>query len=119
MLAADPPKFKPGRVIPPLGEGQRNLVPNASFECGTCGWGSTEMDALPGWYGTLNGLFGRLDTETAADGLDLKIELTPENMPVAFNDYLHAQRFPIKAPLAGNVGWIIVKPGRRMCSRRP
>ena len=33
-------------------------------------------------------------------------------MPVAYNDYLHTQRFPIKAPLAANVGWITVKPGQ-------
>ena len=54
----------------------------------------------------------QLDSTTAADGhTSLKIELTPENMPVAFNDYLHTQRWPIKAPLAANVGWITVKPG--------
>jgi hypothetical protein len=52
-----------------------------------------------------------LDSTTAADGrTSLKIELNPENMPVAFNDYLHAQRWPIKAPLAANVGWLAVKP---------
>lgn len=108
-----PPKFRPGRVVPQLGEDQQNLVPNASFECGTDGWGSTEREVLPGWYGTLNGLFGKLDSTTAADGrTSLKIELTPENTPVAFNDYLHCQRHPIKAPLAANVGWIAVKPGQ-------
>ena len=65
--AAEPVKFHPGRVIPLLDAGQ-NLVPNASFECGTDGWGSAELDLLPGWYGPLNGLFGRLDPTTAADG---------------------------------------------------
>ena len=75
-LAADAPKFKPGRVIPLLEPAGPNLVPNASFECGTDGWGSTEMDLLPGWYGTLNRLFGQLDSTTAADGhASLKIEL--------------------------------------------
>ena len=109
---AEPVKFHPGRVVPLLGEGQQNLVPNASFECGTDGWGSTEMDLLPGWYGTLNGLFGKLDSTTASDGhTSLKIELTPENQPVAYNDYLHTQRIRIKAPLAASVGWITVKPG--------
>lgn len=106
-------KFRPGRVIPMVSETSQNLVPNASFECGTDGWGSTEREVLPGWYGTLNGLFGKLDSTTAADGrTSLKIELTPENTPVAFNDYLHTERHPIKAPLAANVGWIAVKPGQ-------
>jgi hypothetical protein len=110
----DQPKFRPGRLIALLGEDQKNLVPNASFECGTNGWGSTEAEVLPGWHGTLNGLFGRLDRTTAADGAtSLKIELTPENMPVAFNDYLHTERQPIKAPLAANVGWLAVNPGQK------
>ena len=112
-LAADGSKFKPGRVIPLLGDGEQNLVPNASFECGTDGWGSTEMDVLPGWYGTLNRLFGQLDSTTAADGhASLKIELSPDNLPIAYNDYLHTQRIRIKAPLAASVGWIIVEPGQ-------
>lgn len=110
----EPVVFRPGRVIPLLGENQRNLVPNASFECGADGWGSAELDHLPGWYGPLNGLFGQLDATTAADGsTSLKVELTPENQPVAHNDYLHVVRRPIYAPLAANVGWLAVKPGTR------
>ena len=57
---------------------------------------------------------GELDRTTAADGaVSLKIELTPENLPIAYNDYLHTERQPIKAPLAANVGWMAVKPGQR------
>ena len=111
--AADPPQFHPGRVIPLLGEDQQNLVPNASFECGTDGWGSVELDFLPGWYNPLNTLFGRLDPTTAADGhASLKIELGPENQPIAYNDFLNTQREPIRAPAAANAGWIEIKPGR-------
>jgi hypothetical protein len=36
--AGEPAEHRPGKVIPLLGEGQQNLVPNASFECGTDGW---------------------------------------------------------------------------------
>jgi hypothetical protein len=114
-LGAHPPKLHPGaaRLIPLLGEDQPNLVPNASFECGTDGWGSAELDRLLDWYGPLNGLFGRLDSTTAADGrTSLKIELTPQNQPVEYDDYLHTQSRRICAPLAANVGWIAVKPGR-------
>ena len=39
--------------------------------------------------------------------------MTPENQPIAYNDYLHTERRPIRAPLAANVGWIAVKPGQR------
>jgi hypothetical protein len=114
FLGGDLLKLHPGRLIPILDEGQRNLVPNASFECGADGWGSTERDVLPGWYGTLNGLFGQLDSSTAADGrTSLKIERTPENEPVAYNDYLHTERRPIKTPLAANIGWLAVKPGQK------
>ena len=97
-----------------LGEDQGNLVPNASFECGTDGWGSAELDFLPGWNSSLNKLFGRLDPTTAADGhASLKIELTPENQPIAYADYFHTQHHRIKAPLAANIGWIAVKPGQK------
>jgi hypothetical protein len=95
-----------------LGEDQGNLVPNASFECGTDGWGSAELQFLPGWYSSLSTLFGKLDPTTTADGhASLKIELTPENQPVAYTDYLHTQSQRITAPLAANIGWIAVKPG--------
>jgi hypothetical protein len=113
-LSGEPVKFRPGRVVPALGEAGQNLIPNASFECGADGWGSAELDWLPGWYGPLNGLFGCLDATTAAHGrTSLKIELTPDNQPIAYNDYLHVERRRIKAPLAANVGWIAVTPGRR------
>ena len=85
-----------------MSEDQKNLVPNASFECGTDGWGSTELEVLPGWYGTLNGLFGKLDSTTAADGrTSLKIELTPENTPVAYNDYLAHPASADQGPAGG------------------
>jgi hypothetical protein len=114
-LLANEPLLHPGpaRLIPLLGEDQQNLVPNASFECGADGWGSTELDRLLDWYGPLNGLFGRLDSSAATDGRQsLKIELTPENQPVEYDDYLHTQSRRIRAPLAANVGWLAVKPGR-------
>lgn len=114
-LGANASKLHPGaaRLIPLLGEDQPNLVPNASFECGTDGWGSAELDRLLDWYGPLNGLFGRLDSSTAADGhRSLKIELTPENQPVEYDDYLHTQSRRIRAPLAANIGWLAIKPGR-------
>ena len=112
-FGAAPVEIRPGSPIPaPAGE--RNLVPNASFECGTDGWGSAELDLMPGWYGSLNALFGRLDTSTAFHGhSSLKIELTPEKQPVAYDDCFHVERRPIRAPLAANIGWIAVEPGKR------
>ena len=115
MCRRDQQKLHPGaaRLIPLLGEDQQNLVPNGSFECGADGWGSAELDRLLDWYGPLNGLFGHLDSSTAADGHNsLKIELTPENQPVEYDDYLHTQSRRIRDPLAANVGWLAVKPGR-------
>ncbi len=112
-FGAAPVEIRPGSPIPaPAGE--RNLVPNASFECGTDGWGSAELDLMPGWYGSLNALFGRLDRSTAFHGhSSLKIELTPEKQPVAYDDCFHVERRPIRAPLAANIGWIAVEPGKR------
>lgn len=112
-LGAAPVEVRPGSPIPILA-GAQNLVPNASFECGTDGWGSAELDAMPGWYGPLNALFGRIDSTAAVEGRSsLRIELTPENQPIAYNDYLHVERRPIRAPLAANIGWLAVEPGKR------
>lgn len=112
-LGAAPVIVRPGSPIPALA-GSQNLVPNASFECGTDGWGSAELDPMPGWYGPLNALFGRLDPDTAVQGhSSLRIEMNPENQPIAYNDYLHVERRPIRAPLAANIGWLAVEPGKR------
>ncbi len=117
-VATDQPKFHPGRVIPLLGEDQQNLVPNASFECGTDGWGSAELDFLPGWYNPLNTLFGQLDRTTAADGQNsLKIELTPENQPIAYNDYFDVRRRPIRHRWRRMSGGSKSSQAKNTCSR--
>lgn len=112
VSAAEKPTPQPGRLIPVLPE-SGNLVPNASFECGSDGWGSAELRLLPGWYSPLSRLFGELDSTTAADGhTSLKIELTPENQPIVATDYLVTQSQRIDAPLAANLGWIAVTAGQ-------
>jgi hypothetical protein len=113
IAAAQSPVLQPGRVIVPADEHQENLLPNASFECGTAGWGSAENDVMPGWFGPMNSLFGRLDTTTSVHGrASLKIELTPETQPIAYCDYSRTQSHPIKSPLAANIGWIAVTRGK-------
>lgn len=90
-----------------------NLVPNASFECGTDGWGSAEGDRVVHWGGRMNRLFGEIDATQALDGrASLKIALSPENQPVSFFDYYELTRTPIRAPLAGNLGFMEVEPGK-------
>jgi len=102
---------RPGHIIP---AGKRvNLLPNASFECGTDGWGSAQWDRTTHWGGPMNRLFGELDYKEAFDGqASLRIDLTPENQPVCFFDYYELHRAPIQAPLAANIGWIEVEPGK-------
>ena len=75
----DPPGARPGHVIPAAG--QVNLVPNASFECGSDGWGSAKLDNdRSAWFDApLNRLFGEIDDREAYDGRhSLRIELTPK-----------------------------------------
>jgi len=87
-----------------------NLIGNSSFECGRSGWGS--IADLPGWGGNLNLLVGAVDSGTGVfDGSSLKIALSPETMPVYYFDYFPLYRVAVKAPLAGNRGWITVEPG--------
>jgi hypothetical protein len=103
--------YRPGAVI--AAKGFANLVPNASFECGADGWGSAEWDRTAHWGGSMNRLFGQVDPNEAFHGRSsLKIELSPENQPVCYFDYYELHRTPIRAPLAGNAGFIEVQPGR-------
>jgi hypothetical protein len=103
--------YRPGMVI--RSKGMANMVPNASFECGPDGWGSAEADRTAHWGGSMNRLFGQVDRGQAFHGRSsLKIELSPEHQPVSYFDYYELHRAPIRAPLAGNTGYIEVEPGR-------
>lgn len=104
--------YHPGHVIPSAGI--KNLVPNSSFECGPDGWGSAEWDRTAHWGGSMNELFGKIDSGESFHGeSSLRIDLSPENQPVSYFDYYDLSRTPIRAPLAGNIGFIEVEPGRQ------
>ena len=101
--------YRPGEIIP--ASGRRNLVPNASFECGSDGWGSAQWDRSAHWGGPMNQLFGQLDSEQAFDGrTSLRIDVNENNQPVSFFDYYELHRQPIRAPLAGNQGFLEIEP---------
>ena len=103
--------YRPGHVH--ASAGHVNLVPNASFECGTDGWGSSETDYVGHWAGGLNQLFGEVDRKEAYQGKQsLRIDLTPKNTPVSSWDYFDPIRKAIRAPLAGNIGFLEVEPGQ-------
>ena len=103
--------YRPGHIIPP--SGRANLIPNASFECGTSRWGSAEWDRTTHWGGQMNALFGALDATQAHHGRhSLRIELSEKTQPVSYFDYFDLHRTPIWAPLAANIGWLAVEPGK-------
>jgi len=111
FIEAGPQARRPGHIIPSAGK--KNLIPNASFEVGTDGWGSAEWDRTVHWGGHMNGLFGTTDDKEAFHGKNsLRIDLSPNNQPVSFFDYYELSRVPIWAPLAGSVGFIEVEPGK-------
>lgn len=111
LIAGDRDLVRPGVVIAP--GASANLVPNGGFECGADGWGSAEWDRPLHWGGPMNGLFGKVVADQAYEGRQsLRIELTPENQPVSYFDYYDLYRTPIKAPLAANIGFLEVEPGR-------
>lgn len=102
---------RPGHVI--AADGRKNLIPNASFECGEGGWGSLELDQATHWGGRLNRLFGRVVGRDAQHGTHcLRIDLGPDNQPVSYFDYYELARMAIRAPLAANLGYMEVEPGR-------
>jgi len=101
---------RPTEVIP--AQGNRNLVPNSSFECGTDGWGSLTLSNLSS-YGGLDGLIGELDASlTWHGGASMKIDIAPEKTPVYYFDYFKIIRKRVKSSLLGTVGWIRVKKNR-------
>ena len=88
----------------------RNLLPNASFECGPDGWASLGKQA--GW-GNLSGLYGTIQAGGAHDGEHcLRIELGPGKTPVTYFDYFDPVAVVQHAPLAANVGWVRVRKGK-------
>ena len=100
---------RPGHIVP---RGGKNLVANASFECGPADWGSASPSHTH-WATRMNSLFGSLETEEAHDGsCSWRIELSPETAPVAFFDYFDLVRKPILAPLVATRGYLAVEPGR-------
>jgi len=102
---------RPGMVVP--AKGAKNLVPNASFECGPWNWGSTPADRNTHWGGSLNNLVGAIDNREAFHGRNsLRIDLSPETCPVSYFDYYDLIRQPILAPLAANIGLLEVEPGQ-------
>ncbi|MBM3472942.1 MAG: hypothetical protein FJX75_06735 [Armatimonadetes bacterium] len=108
MVPTKPVQRHYTEVLPDLGS--KNLIPNASFECGTSGWGS--ITQVSGWGGNLNSLFGEIDSTTASrHGCSLKIALDRETAPVIWFDYFEMLRQPVLMPLAANRGWISVTPG--------
>ncbi|MGO8752010.1 MAG: carbohydrate binding domain-containing protein [Thermoguttaceae bacterium] len=106
------PLRRPGNAVP--AGGHKNLIPNAGFECGDDGWGSAEWDNAVHWGGRMNRLFGQIAETGSSEGRRcLRIDLSPENMPVSYFDYYELSRLPIKAPLAANRGYLEVQPGKR------
>ncbi len=111
--AAPSPEDSPEPRMNPRCESiaSKNLIRNASFECGTTHWSS--LGKPTGWGGELSGLYGVLDSETAWHGAaSLRIDLGPGVTPVTCFDVWPPARVEQHAPLAANAGWMTVAPGQ-------
>ncbi|MBX7257996.1 MAG: hypothetical protein K1Y02_16670 [Candidatus Hydrogenedentes bacterium] len=99
----------------------KNLVPNGSFEVGECGWSSLGRGAgfenawaplVPNW-GNFATLHGSVETSGGAEGnAFLRIPLGGENTPEFNFDYFRPVVRKELRPLAANLGWIEVTPGK-------
>ena len=115
--AEEPVRFTD--VVPALGG--KNLVPNGSFEAGAAGWSSLGRGAghdnawapLVENWGNFATLHGAVKKGGGADGdAFLRIPLGGANTPVFNFDYFYPVNRRELRPLAANVGWIEVTPGR-------
>jgi len=103
---ANIPKFNPRCEA----VGSKNLVNNASFECGAELWSS--LGKQTGWGGDLSGLFGAVVSGEAWDGTHcLKISMGPGVTPVTYFDVWPPVHERQQVPLAANVGWMSVTRG--------
>jgi hypothetical protein len=89
----------------------RNLVQNASFECGDYLWSS--LGKGTGWGGDISGLHGTIEAGGAPDGRHcLRIDLGPGITPQSYFDVWPPAHVVQAAPLAANVGWMTVSKGQ-------
>ena len=89
----------------------KNLIRNASFECGADLWSS--LGRQTGWGGELSGLHGVIESEGAWHGRAcLRIDMGPGVTPVTCFDCWPPDREAQHAPLAANIGWIGVTPNQ-------
>ena len=89
----------------------KNLVPNASFECGSDGWLS--LGQRLGFGGNVAGLYGHVESGEGSQGphafrLTLGLGVTPES----YFDCFPPQHVVQHRLLTANRGWIEVEPGR-------
>jgi len=90
--------------------GGKNLLPNASFECGRDGWAS--LGKPVGW-GNMSGLFGRVVAARGVHGSHcLRIDLGGGKTEIDHFDYFDPVRVVQSAPLAANLGWVEVQRGK-------
>ena len=88
-----------------------NLLPNASFECGTDSWSS--LGKRVGWIGGLSGLYGEIQKGDAWDGDQcLRMELGPGKTPITSFDFFETNSVLQHSPLVANIGWLEVQPGK-------
>jgi hypothetical protein len=101
------------RYLPELLAGDtRNLIPNASFECGTGGWGSYSPQ-LPSWPGNLFRHYGEVDPSESVHGRQsLRVRLDKEQCPVLYWDSFNAHIKPVHSLMTAHHGWVRVQPGR-------
>ncbi|MEI7861450.1 MAG: carbohydrate binding domain-containing protein, partial [Planctomycetota bacterium] len=101
------PKFQ--NRLPRLGT--TNLVPNASFECGSDGWLS--LGQRLGFGGNIAGLYGKVEFGEGPHGPHVfRVTLGPGVTPESYFDCFPPQHIVQRRLLTANRGWIEVEPGR-------
>ena len=94
---------------PPISPiGSKNLIPNASFECGTSGW--IPCGKSTGWGGNVSDLLGVIQVGDAKEGKNsFRIDLGPGKTIETFFDCWPPARTIQSAPQVANWGWIRVE----------
>ena len=116
------PEVKLGLRVAPLWPDKQggNLIPNASFEMGSVGWGSWSIPTLAlGYVEPPELMCAQIDESTAVHGRrSLVIELDRKNAPTAITDTSVVlgdgkMVFPLENVLVGVEGWYRLKKHHR------
>ncbi|WP_347246271.1 hypothetical protein [Thermogutta sp.] len=105
------PGFRPQRLPQLVTTGDKNFLPNSSFELGGFGWGSLGQGRTT-WAANLFRLEGELDESQAYHGhRSWKLTVSHDKRSRIYFDYFDPSVTEVRRFLIAHEGWVALEPG--------